>query len=805
MEREIRLILRSLLRQPVVATISILTIALTVAVSTAILGMADAILFRPLPYPFPQQLVRILGFEKSFGQTPLSYVDYLDLKAAQQSFQSTAAYTTESLNVRIDSQTPRRIAAAIVTADFFPLLGQPALIGRTFRAEDDRASGSPLPVILSNAFWRTAFAREENVVGRTFLLNENLCEVIGVASAAVEHPRNVDLYLPMGFVAAMPDYNTRGDRRFYALGRLKPGRSGAVANEELNRIAASLAGQYPDTNAESSFSVANDLDKDTREYRGPSYLLLGAAGTVLLVAIVNVIGLRWNQVTGNARDWAIRSALGASRRRLAASMVLEGAVIALAGIAAGVALAVWLRSAAVLFLSSDIPRLAKPELHGVALIVLCLFIAGTTTLVGLVPALRFDYLSLGSELNNAGRSHSASRRTRRQTNLFFIAQTALSFSFFIVTLLFLRTVAELNRVDLGFDPNVLTAQVSLPATRYPTAQAQREFFARVLEELRAVPGVKQVAASNAPPFGPVKISTALRPVEFSGSNPAGERKVFSEYVTSDYFHTLGIPLLQGRTFGDVDSANSMPVAVIDELVAKRYWPAGGALGAHLTAPGEPGQELTVIGIVGSVLREKVSSEARSGCIYLCMAQRVTPFATLLIQPEQKRDPATLATALAAAVSRVDGDQPIYNVRPMRAAVSSTLRPQKIAASVFAIFASLLLLLMAVGLYGALAHIVRQRKQELGIRLALGATRFNILWSVLSRGLALTAIGIVLGIGGAFALLNMLRTTMPYFGQVSLPVLASGVAVLFGIATVASWLPAWRASRLDPNRVLSTAA
>jgi predicted permease len=805
MEREIRLILRSLFRQPVVAAISILTIALTVAVSTAVLEMADAIVFRPLPYPSPKQLVRIVGFEKSFGRTPLSYVDYLDLKAAQQSFQVTAAYTTESLNIRIGSQAPRRIAAAIVTADFFPLLGEPAVVGRTFLAEDDRAQSSPLPVVLSNAFWRSTFAGDKNAVGRTFLLNENLCEVIAVASAAVEHPRNIDLYLPMGFVAATPQYNGRGDRRFYALGRLKPGCSETVANEELNRIAAGLAAQYPDTNAESSFNVSSDLDKDTREYRGPSYLLLGAAATVVLVAIVNVISLRWNQVNSNIRDWAIRSALGAPRWRIAASMATEGAVVALAGVALGLALAAWFRSAAVLFLSSDIPRLARPELHGVGLLALCTFIAGMTALVGLVPAFRFDYLSLGTYLGTAGRSQSASRRTRRQTNLFFIAQVALSFSFFTVTLLLLKTVAELNRVRLGFDPNVLTAQISLPASRYPTAQAQRQFFDRVLEELRALPGIRLAAESNAPPFGPVKISSALRPAGFSGPTPAAEQKVYSEYVTSDYFRTLGIPLLQGRTFGDIDSANSLPVAVVDEIVAKRYWPAGGAVGGHLTTPGEPAQDLTVVGVVGSVMREKVSFEAQNGCVYLSLAQRVTPYATLLVRADQNRDPATLATALATAVSRADADQPIYNVRPMRTAVSATLRPQKIAASVFVIFAGLLLLLMAVGLYGALAHVVRQRKQELGIRLALGATRLDILWSVLSRGLALTAIGIALGMGGAFALLNMLRATIPYFGQVSVPVLASGVAALFAVATVASWLPAWRASRLDPNSVLSSAA
>jgi len=805
MGREIRQIIRSFLRRPALPIIAFLIVALTVGVTTAALAVADAILFRPLPYPSADQLVRILGFEKSFGRTPLSYVDYLDVRSSQHTFQKTAAYTTDSFNVRVDSQPPKRVAGAVVTADLFPLLGKPALIGRTFLEDEDRQRGSPIPIVLGARFWQATFAGDKNALGRTLTVNDELCQVIGVASPSVEHPRNIDLYLPMSFLLGKPDYNTRADRRFYAIGRLKKGYSELIANEDLNRIAASLAATYPETNAESGFTASSDLDKDIRQYRGPAYLLLGAAGTLLLIAVVNVISLRWNQLNSRAQEWAIRSALGASRFRMAASIAIEGALIAVAGGALALIIASWARNVTASLLSSDIARLSKPELHGSALLLVFTIVAGTAFAVGIIPVLRFDFASITAQLGNASRSISASKASRRRTNCFLIAQVALSFCFYTVTTLLLLTLSQLNNVRLGFDPHVFTAQVSLPPTGYSTPELQRQFFDRALRELRMMPGVENVAASSAPPFGPVKIRTSYQPADLPRTNASAQQtKVFGEYVTPDYFRTLGIPVLQGRTFATEDSTTSTPVAIIDESFAKRHWPEGKAVGAYLVNPEDVTQRVAIVGVVGSVMHEEVASSSPATCIYFPMAQRVTPYATLLVRPRPGQEISASASVLANAVSRVDPNQPVYNTRSMVAAVSSTLQPQKIAAYVLALFAGLALLLMAVGLYGTLAHAVARQRKEFGIRLALGATREHILRSVMFRGVGLATIGIALGMLSTFLLRDLLRAAIPQLSDLKPVVLLGGIGLLLGVSALASWLPAWRASRLDPNTMLSDA-
>jgi len=803
MGREIRQIIHSFLRRPALPTIAVLIIALTVGVTTAALAVADAILFRPLPYPSPQQLVRILGFEKNFGRTPLSYIDYLDVRSSQHTFQKTATYTTDSFNVRVDSQLPKRVAGAVVTADFLPLLGRPAAIGRTFLEDEDRQRRSPIPIVLAARFWQTIFAGDRNVLGRTLMVNDELCEVIGVAAPSVEHPRNIDLYLPMGFLSGKPGYNTREDRRFYAIGRLKNGSSEAAANEDLNRIAASLAATYPDTNADSGFTASGDLDKDIRQYRGPAYLLLGAAGTLLLIGVINVISLRWNQLNSRAHEWAIRSALGATRFRMAASITMEGALIAIAGGTLALLIAFWARNVAASLLSSDIARLSKPELHGSALLLALAVVAGTAFAVGIIPALRFDYAALTAQLGSAGRSLSASKVSRHKADYFLIAQVGLSFCFYTVTTLLLLTLSQLSHVRLGFDPHLFTAQVSLPPSAYSTPELQRQFFDRTLDELRTMPGMENVAASSAPPFGPVKIRTSYQPAELSRANPSAEQtKVFGEYVTPGYFRTLGIPLLQGRMFGTEDTSSSTPVAIIDESFAKRHWPQAKAVGAHLVNPDDATQRIAIVGVVGSVMHEEVTSGSPAACIYFPMSQRVTPYATLLVRPRSEREISSVASALANAVSRVDPNQPVYNTRSMSTAVSSTLQPQKIAAYVLAVFAALALLLMAVGLYGTLGQAVARQRQAFGIRLALGATREHILWSVISRGVGLASIGIAFGMIGTFLLRDVLRAAIPQLSNLKPVVFLGGIGLLLCVSTLASWLPAWRASRLDPNTVLS---
>jgi putative ABC transport system permease protein len=803
MVHEFRQIIRSLLRRPALPVIAVLIIALTVGVTTAALAVADAILFRPLPYPSPEQLVRILGFEKSFGRTPLSYVDYLDVRSSQHTFQKTAAYTTDNFNVRVDSQPPKRVAGAVVTADLFLLLEKPAVIGRTFVEDEDRQTGSPIPAVLAAKFWQTTFGGDKNILGRTLTVNDELCHVIGVASPSVEHPRNIDLYLPMSFVSGKPDYNTRADRRFYAIGRLKKGSSERAANEDLNRIAAYLAATYPETNAESAFTASSDLDKDVRQYRGPAYLLLGAAGTLLLIGVVNVISLRWNQLNSRAHEWAIRAAVGATRLRMAASITIEGALITLAGAGLALIITSWARNLTTSLLSSDIARLSRPELDGTALVSTFAIVAGTAFAVGIIPALRFDHAALSAQLGNAGRSLSASKASRRRADWFLIVQIGLSFCFYTVTTLLLLTLSQLNHVHLGFDPHVFTTQISLPPTGYPTPDLQRQFFDRALEELRTMPGVENVAASNAPPFGPVKIRTSYQPAELSRAKTASEQtKVFGEYITPDYFRTLAIPLLQGRAFGTEDMPHSAPVAIIDESFAKRYWPEAKAVGAYLLNPDDPTQRVAIVGVVGPVMHEEVTSGSPAACIYFPMAQRVTPYATLLIRPRPEHEVTAIGPVVAKAVSRVDPNQPIYNLRSMLAAVNSTLQPQRITAYVLVLFAGLALVLMAVGLYGTLGHAVARQKRAFGIRLALGATREHILWSVMSRGIGLATIGIALGMMSTFLLRHVLRAAIPQLSNLKPVVFVGGAGLLLFVAALASWLPAWRASRVNPNAVLS---
>jgi putative ABC transport system permease protein len=799
MTGDLRYALKIFFRQPLVSIVVVLTMALGIGINVAIFSVADAVLVHPLPYPYPDQLVRITGDDTHFGPTPFSYPDYLDWRSGQHTFTEIAAYALDSFNARIDNQTPQRVAGAITTANFFHLLGTSSSNGRTFLSAEDQQPTAPTPVIISNRFWRKTFARDPRVIGRILSLDETPCQVVGVASPDVEQPSNVDVYLPLGVLANTSDYRDRGNRRFYGIGRLRPGVRPEQADGDLKRIAQTLSKAHPETNANSSVSISRDVDRLVRKYRSTLWLLIGATSLILLISITNVINLRSNQISSKFEAWAIRAALGASFWRLAFLIAVEGSVLAILGGILGIIAAIWTRSAIVRLAPGDISRLNEIHLDGVFVLFSVILLAGATIVVGFAPALQLKRTELGQWLQSSQRTSPNSRVAMTMQAASIVGQIAISFTLCMGAAVLLQTLWQLQKADLGFDPrSVLTAQMSLSSSRYTNDVQIMQFFERLMSEIHQMGEVESVAISNAPPFGPIKIRTFLVPLDQPQSSKSVHTTAAGEYVSDEYFQSLRILLLKGREFGPQDTKDSEPVVIIDEMVAKHDWPGKDALGAHLIAPDDPSRkELTVIGIVGAVLRDELSPEKTLSSIYFAQQQQTTPYSTLLIRTKAGYEPMALVPSLTKLIARIDPNQPIYNVRLMTSAVSASANTQRAAAYLVSVFSTLGLVLIAVGIYGVLAYRTTRRTREMGIRLALGAERGDILRLVLRSGLALTAVGIALGFCCTFAMNRVLSALIPASTGLSLSMLVEGTLLLIVVALFASLLPARRASLVDP--------
>jgi predicted permease len=801
---DLRYALRGLRRSPAFTAIVILTLGLGIGVNTALFSVVQAVLLRALPYPEPDRLVRAWSAwpERGNRTGTVSPQDLEDWRRRNKAFEQLAAFPALGLSDRVltGGEQPESLATSLVTEGFFETLGVRPLLGRTLQPQDQE-EGRNRVVVLSHRFWQTRLGGDPAVVGTTLRLDGELYAVLGVMPSGFGFPDPAaEMWAPLSLIPESGVPRRRDVRWLSVIGRLKPGVTPQQAQAELTSLALALEQEYPDSNEGVRAATVSTLHAQMVGDVRPGLLgLFAAVGLVLLISCANVANLLLVRSEGRRREIAVRQALGAGRWDLGRQVLTESLVLALLGGAAGLVLAAWGGGAVLALAPGDIPRLHEAQLDP-AVLAFTLGVSGLTgVLFGFAPLLRAGSLDLAGALKEEGLATTAGRGARRLRGALVVAQVALVAVLAVGAGLTLRSLARLQRVDPGFDPQgVLCLGVHAPDYKYPESEQIAALYEALRERLASVPGVLSVAAVR-----PLALGAGNFGGERIGLWPAGTPEPTADdmptadlrFVTPGSFRTLGIPLLQGRDLGPQDRRDAPLAVVANASLARRFWPEGEAVGGRLRIGRG---EALVVGVAGDVRQTRLDAEPFPA-VYAAHAQATRRGMTVVVRTAVP--PLDLLGALQRAVWEVDPDQPITDIASMQAVVADALGPPRFATQLLGFFAGLALVLAGIGIYGVLSYTVSQRTQEIGIRMALGAGRSEVLRLVVGQGLGLALSGVALGLIAAAGLSRWLASLLFEVRPLDPPTFA-GVAVgLLGAAVLASLVPARRATRLDPVAAL----
>ncbi len=833
--QDLRYAARTLWKTPGFTIVAVLSLALGIGANTAIFSFVNAVLLRALPVAEPERLVFVFNGTRAEPYNVSSYPDYVDYRDRNKIFSDLTAYSgiTVSLN---NNEGAEQISGLIVTGNYFDVLGVRARAGRTFMPEEDHTPGAHPVAIISHGLWQRLFAGDANAVGKRLLLNGQPFTIVGVAPVGfngAEAGQTNDIYVPMmmqavvrpprsGYSGEMnPDLlGRRSSGWLNMIGRLKPGVSFEGAQSEMKALAKQLEDAYPDTNREETATLF-PVTKGDPDQRGTllsvAGLMSAVVGLVLLIACANVANLLLARASARRKEISIRLALGAGRPRLIRQLLTESVFLSLVGGAFGLLLAVW---------QVDVLQSYSPpgnffpiafdfSLDARVLGFTLLLSVLTGIIFGIAPALQASNPNLVHALKDEtvtlpGAS-SWGLRGFNLRNLLVVAQVALSLVLLISAGLFLRSLGQAQRIDPGFSPqNVLVMPLNIHLLRYTKAQGQ-EFYRGVIERVEAIPGVQSATLSRTPPLsGASRQSTVFIEgregpdraggSESQGGNPdTGENITLASPVALKYFETMNIPLLRGRDFTAQDREGAPGIVIINETFARRYFPDQDPLGKRLSLSGARGPWLEVVGLArdGKYI---TLGETSSPMLYQSILQRHETGMTLLIRTTGG-DPSNFVAGVRREVQTIEKNLPVTNIRPMTELLNNSLFPARMGAVLLGMFGLLALLLAAVGLYGVMSYSVVRRTREIGIRMALGARGGDVLGLVLREGMALVAVGVLLGLAGAFAATRLLVSFL-YGVSTTDPLTFAGIAVFLTlIALAASFVPARRASRVDPMEAL----
>src|SRR5215207_9290977 len=800
---DLRYGVRVLLKSRGFALVAVLTLALGIGASTAAFSVVHAVLLRPLPCPEQERLLvawkRDATTDNPFVE--LSVADFRDWQAQAQSFESLAAMPTTVYGygyVLTGRGEPLQLESAKVTGRFFNLLGVRAAHGRVFDEADDRGAARAV-VVLSDRLWRERFGADPGVVGQTITLNQTAFQVVGVMPPAFTFPKGVDLWVPLLTSASPRSIENRYVVYLQAVGRLKEGVTREQAEADLNTVIARLAEQYPETQAAGQRVVLTPLaDYLFGDAKPALWALFAATALLLLVGAANIANLMLARATSRRRELAVRVALGASRRRLAAQLLVESLVLALVGGAAGLLLASWLIELLAALAPADIPRLEDVSLSGAALLAGVAFTLVTTAVFGLLPALSASQFNLSETLSEAGGKLTNARAGSRLRGALVVGEVALTLVLVAGASLILRSFLNLSSVPLGLDPRgVLTMQLRLTGARYGTPEARREFFRQLIGRLEAQPGV---AAASGVLTRPLEGAVGWD-YDFAAEGQAADEARRNpdanfEVVNPHYFRTLAVPLKAGREFDERDRAGAEPAVIVSQTLAERYFgSAAGAVGRRLKLSPEESDEpwREVVGVAGDVRYRELQSTRLD--IYVPHAQ-----GTANLNHFAVRSTLTTSDALALVrreVASLDPELAVSRVATMEEQVAVRLARPRFTAVLLNWLALMALVLAGVGIFGVTAYAVAQRTRELGLRMALGARPRDILLLVVWHGLKLAALGILPGLLGALIMTRWLSSLL-YGVSASDPLTYAAVAALTAcVALLACLVPARRATQVDP--------
>jgi putative ABC transport system permease protein len=798
MLNDLRYAIRTLRKNPAFAVVAVLTLALGIGANTALFSIVNAVLLRPLPYRDPARIVQLWESNRESRTVLVSHLNFLDWREQSRSFDHMALYSGESVTAT-GGELPQRTNATAVSRGFFEIFGARAVRGRTFLREDLQP-GKSIPAVIGYGLWQRAFALDPNVLGKTLHISGIECHVVGVAQPGFQFPDRTGLWIP--FEAFPDDGSDRSGHNYSVVGRLKAGVPVATAQAEMNTIAHRLERQYPESNKGQGVNAVPLHEQLVGDVKPALLILLGAVGLVLLIACANVANLLLARSTARSREMAVRTALGAGRTRLVLQVLSESLLLSGIGGSVGLLLALWAMPLLALLIPDSVPRADEIRIDAP---VLC-FALGvsvlTGVLFGLLPALRLSRNGLNEWLKEAA-GRAATGRTRRAGGVLVVSELALSMVLLITAGLLIRSFFGILRVDPGFRAeHVVTARLSLPVLSLTEPVHPGEilnYYRQILERIQSIPGVAAAGTTTRLPLTDQLNVTGLfdiegrPPAKLGSSQDAGYR-----VASPDYFRAMGIPLVRGRDFSEHDSGNAPQTALINETMGRRFWPGQDPLGQRIKFAGmEPQpQWMTVVGVVRDFRESALTSRPEP--------EAFVPFTQHLdgrlsdpnLVVRGAGDPTLLVSAIRETIRAVDKNVPV-EFTAMDALLADSVAQRRFQMRLLALFAGMALMLAAVGIYGVIAYSVSQRTHEIGIRMALGAERADVVRMVIGQGMRMAAVGTAMGILGAVALSRIISAQLYEVSAIDAGTYLAVSLLLLTVALVATYIPARRATAADP--------
>jgi putative ABC transport system permease protein len=810
--QDIRYGVRMLWKNSGITAIVIFALALGIGANTAIFSVVNTVLLRPLPYPDAENLVFLNEKSPVLDEMSISYPNFTDWREHNQSFEHIGVYNRGSYNLTGAGEA-ERIVTAQMSADMFTLLKVSPLHGRVYTNDEDKPGSTPV-VVLSYGLWQRRFGGQMSILNQQITLNSKSYTVIGVMPETFFFPSRGEMWVPVGQLSDQPSWKERGNHPgLYGVGRLKPGVSFEQAEADLNTLAANLEKQYPDTNAGNRVRFRPLLEIFVSDARRALWVIFAAVVLVLLIACANIANLLLARASARRKEMAIRTAVGASRWRLTRQLLTESILLSLIGGAIGLVLARW-GIDLILYVSPDsIPRWREIGLDWTVL-VFTIGISGVTgILFGLVPALQAGEVDVHETLKETGRGVSGRNWLRSSL---ITAEVAITLVLLICAGLMIRSFYLLNKVNPGFSYEHLTSfSVSLPQKKYDKMETRASFYNRLLENIRALPGVESAAVASGLPLGNNGWQTGFT-IDGQPRPPRDQTPLMEAcLVTPDYFRAMNIPVLRGRVFTDRDdrshlagrdlsklNEDEIAIAglnkiVIDEEFARRYWPNEEAVGKRISMGSEENPRfLEVLGVVGRVKMESLNQNSDRVQGYFPFNQ--VPNGSMTVIVKGSSDPNMLISSMRAAVKQIDPDQPIYSPRTMDELRAESVASERLNLMLLSIFAGIALVLAIVGIYGVMSYSVTQRTHEIGIRMAIGARPRDVFAMILGHGMKLTLIGVVIGLALAFAATRLMGTMLFGVAPTDLTTFSVISILLISVAALACYLPGRRATKVEPT-------